>query len=489
MRRIPLSPHDGDSRIWTLDRCKVVSLLSQDGSLDSKKEGGGVTFFYKKNPKIVTLLGFYGVILVGCGVYDDIPLPVPTEGAQAVSEEPNQNNGKVAALSELGGVSKYKIGIRGATQPFYRAESTGDGKAKGALLQFNRDAFAKDFELMIEPAELPLAQMRAELGTSGSVQLISPMVRFGTTPLMDPGGTVTIGIPLVNGAAHPLAANFAILGLVSNVGEGGTNEIVWIPKDRIKFFATRMSFEATKFGIYGLVAVDPPITSLLSLTSKRQPVQYGLSGLYRVSVAGLPKPSAGVTTPPGSYVVSPDLSIKATVSGPEIVEYKFEFRKEKTDCKDVKFGVWTAVKKAITLKLGDNGVKTLCVVGKNAAGRETDLFQFTWIKQTPKSYVTIDGKNTVEFALGESKTVTLKVTGAKAKNIRVSGLGNGFEFLGAKFPGTGGTCKKGGEDKTCSLVFNLKAKTAGTYSTTAQITYADGSEDKSLNLKLKATLQ
>jgi hypothetical protein len=176
------------------------------------------------------------------------------------------------------------------------------------------------------------------------------------------------------------------------------------------------------------------------------------------------------------------------VAGPGITEYKFELRPDRVDCKEATYSKWTPVKKAITLKLAENGVKTLCAVGKNAEGRETGVFQYTWIKQTPKSFVSAEGVNTFDFSDKKSKTVTLNVKGAKAKAIKVSGLGNGFQFLGGKFPGTGGTCKKGGEDKSCTLVFSLKSTTAGTYSTAVQISYNNGSEEKTLHLNFKASL-
>jgi hypothetical protein len=299
---------------------------------------------------------------------------------------------------------------------------------------------------------------------------------------------MTISLPVDNPESHPLAANFAVIGLISNVAEGGRSEIVWIPKARLALGSSKVSFKSSSFGVYGLVAVDPPIKEATSLASTRIPSHYGLSGLYRVTPVGLPKAKVGAVISAGAYVISEDTTIKTTVSGPGITEYKFQLRSDVTDCKGAVYSSYLAVKKAIVSKLNDNGLKTLCIVGKNADGVETDVFQHTWIKQTPKSYVSIEGKNSLDLSDGTAKTVTLTVTGAKARDLSVAGLGNGFGFAGGKFPGTGGTCKKGGEDKSCTLVLKMTATAAGSYSATAQVSYFNGSEKKVLNLTLKATL-
>lgn len=451
--------------------------------------------------------------LVACDIYEDVE-PPSEFAAAAAADLAAPDPVAVAPKSDANGIVTYALDAEAETP--LRVEGSASGAAKGVRLDIPAGALPKDVEVVIEPAvKLPLKQLRTEVGSPAEISEFGASVHVGVTPQLEATEPFTVTMPFDPLAEPTLAPagsgtcpcpSILVLGFDADSSE--THVMLLAPGDfKSDEEAKTISFRTKRFGIYAIVTVgdvEDSFNERLDRRTSRKPANYGISSIKpKLKLSGLPgsnvKKKSAVAKDDAEAddddevqtleaPAAADVELKVKVGGDGVKEYRYALRHDMTSCTDAEYSKYQDVKTKIKERLGENGVKILCVQGRDSKKRESEVEAYVWRKTTTGVALGVDGDTPVTLSTTESTTLTLKVTGdALVYDIEVAETPDFADFVGGSFPGTDGTCKAASEDASCTLVLEFTGTAAGQYSGFFRITYYDGADQQTLLVKVAAT--
>lgn len=443
-------------------------------------------------------LGSLSLALSACDVYEGVTPPSEFEsaGLAAGQEQPPE---AAAPSSDAEGAVTYKLAAK-ATTPI-KLSASSSGKAGGVYLEFAVNSLPQDLTVTIEPATaLPYKQLRTEVGAPGEISALGAAVFVGATPAVETLEPFAIFFPLDAESAAAGARgeiNVSILALANDLDTKSARITLLSPNDYFYDKETgTISIRTTRFGVYALVKVAKKLTERLERPSTRSPEKFSFSNAVpELKLKGLPgseqKKSESDSEDDDRSFAAPTsnkVALDVNVDGDGISEYRYVLGHDQAHCDGLTLGAWTAKKQAITDKLGENGIKVLCVQGRTAKGRESPLVPWAWKKNTTAVSLKPDSTTGYDFSSTATKTVTLTVEGkGSVYDIAISDMPDYYGFAGGSFPGTSGTCKAASEDKSCTVVLEFKGTGTGKFMGIARLSYFDGADTQQTFINLTAT--